>query len=168
MENTLARRTVPPLARHQLAVLVLPADPDRDPADVVALVAAWRAAGLGLDGPRPIVAGGAARLRVEAHPTPRFVANRQGGFRVRCPVDGRNVVPAFNPAVERWREGGPRTLACPCGRTHDLDALDFAPAAGFARGWVALEDCGGAELDPEAAVLAARALGGMRLVLRRG
>lgn len=137
----------------------MPADPDAD-APVEALARAW--AGV------PLVDAGVAEVRVEVFDRPRFASSGQGGFRVSCPRTGQNVVPAFNPALEAWRAGGPRVLDCPCGDRHDLASLAYAPQAGFARGWVALVDAGGAELLPDAARIAREILGGLRVVLRRG
>jgi hypothetical protein len=143
-----------------LTLHVLPPGVD-DPIDP--LVDAW--AGLA---PTDILAGGYARARVERFDAPRFVSNQRGGFRVTCPRDGRNVVPAFNRALPAWRAGGPRTLACGCGEVHDLADLAYFPPAAFARGWIALEGAEAVELLPEARRLAEAAIGRVRIVVRRG
>lgn len=159
------------LNRHQVALFVMSMDPDRPGDAALALLRRFRAEGF-VDGerpgPRPLVDGGFAAARVEVFPRERFVANRQGGFRVFCPKDGTNVVPAFNPALEAWRAGGPRLLACACGEPHDLADLDYRPPAGFARGWVCLTDAGTLELTPEALALAEAEFGRVRVVARRG
>lgn len=161
---------MPPPARHQLALLVLPAEPDGPLDRGSALMAAWRAAGFALGpGPgHPLVEGGCAAARACAAPAARFLANRQGGFRVRCPATGANAVPAFSRALEAWRRGGPRRLACDCGATHDLNALDFAPPAGFARSWVEVVDAASPVLLPEAARIVEEVWGESRVVWRRG
>jgi hypothetical protein len=160
------------LSRRRLTLHVCPADPDAPGEPVAAVLDAWRAAGFvtssGGPGPRPLVDGGFARATVETHATPRFLSNHLGGFRVRCPVTGDNVVPAFNRAIEAWRAGGPRSLACVCGRTHPLEALAYAPEAGFARGWIALSDVGGITLADEALALARAHLGDVRVLASRG
>ncbi|MFZ5478115.1 MAG: hypothetical protein ACOZNI_15210 [Myxococcota bacterium] len=145
-----------------LTLHVLPPGVD-DPVDP--LVAAWREF---LDGARPLVAGGFARARVERFDGHGFASNQRGGFRVGCPRDGRNLVPAFNRAYPAWREGGPRALACDCGERHDLADLRYAPDAGFARGWIALAGAGDADVTPEARAVADAAVGRVRIVLRRG
>lgn len=148
-----------------------------------ALFAAWCDAGLvaedgrawgegtrvGGPGPRALVAGGFGRVRAVDWGEERLVANRQGGFRVRCPATGANVVPAFNHAMTAWRAGGPRALACGCGATHDLADLDFAPDAAFARAAVEILDAEDAALTPEAEAVARATWGeAPRVILRRG
>lgn len=178
-------------ATHRLDLLVLPADPDA-PVDALApVLAAWAAAGfLGASsddpedlappvvscahassprlryasGPRELVAGGVGSIVWMQEAQPRFLANRSGGFRVRCPDTGATLADRLHPAVEAWRRGSPRVLACACGVTHDLADLDYFPAAGFARGWIELDDVGDADLVAEARSLAPD----VRLVLRRG
>lgn len=124
-----------------------------------AAVARLDAAGLWPDGLAP---GAHARLVVA--PRQRFVANRQGGFYVRCPVDQSLVGDRFLRALTAWREGGPRALECACGATHDLAALAFAPAAGFAWAWIEVPEVEAPELAEEALAV----LGEVRIVLRRG
>lgn len=161
---------MPALPRHHLSLVILPPDPDAPGGRAAPLLAAWAAAGFGL-GPGPgraLVEGGVRRVRAVEEPVVRFVANRQGGFRVRCPRTGENVVGAFSDALERWRAGGPRRLQCPCGVVHDLDQLDFAPGAGFGRSWAELVDVGSAELVTEATRIVEEVWGPSRLVWRRG
>lgn len=174
-------------ATHRLDLLVLPRDPDA-PADALApVIAAWVAAGflrvgddaLASTGPgftsgtlrhayalgaRALVAGGVGHVVWMREAAARFLANRSGGFRVRCPSSGALVTDRLHPAMAAWRAGGPRVLACACGGTHDLAVLDYVPAAGFARGWIELDDVGGADLVAEARALAPD----VRVVLRRG
>lgn len=160
-----------PPAVHRLSLLILPGAPDAPPEALATLVDHLRA-GAWLEGdrpgPRPLVHGGFAFARMERFERPRFASNGQGGFRVECPITGENAVPIFNAAFARWRAGGPRELACGCGARHDLDALAYSPPAGFARGWLALVDVGGVQLDPAAEAEVARVLGGVRVVARRG
>lgn len=151
---------MPPPASSRLALLLLPRGAGVGPAALEALAARWAG--------RVVVPGGHRPPRVVDGGHERFLANRQGGFRVRCPVDGANLVPVFPRALERWRAGGPRTLACPCGATHDLAELTYAPDAGFARAWLELAEVGSGELTPEALAEAEAALGGVRIVPRRG
>lgn len=90
---------------------------------------------------KSLVAGGFEGFRLDDPPRPRLYANGQGGFRVHCPVDGGNVVPAFQAALTHWRAGGARSLSCPsCGSSHDLGELDFRPRAVFGRGAIVLLD----------------------------
>lgn len=174
-------------AVHRVSLLVLPSDPERPPAD---LDAAWSAlvdAGFvrvspdasareGHAGARALVDGGFTRAWLDDGPRGakdrapvRFVGNRLGGFRVGCAACGANLAGPFGRALEAWRAGGPRALRCAsCGRDDDLSALRFAPEAGFARAWLALEDVRSVDLLAEPRALLADALGGVRIVLRRG
>jgi hypothetical protein len=115
-----------------------------------------------------VVAGGFTRARVSGFDQVQFASNWQGGFAVACPLSGLGVTGAFSAALEAWRRGAPRALSCPCGREHDLADLAFAPAAGFARGWLTLVDVQDAALTPDAEASAGALLGGVRVVLRRG
>lgn len=153
---------MPAPPRHQLGCALLPPDVDALVAHLVA-VDCLRPDGDGfLPGPRPLVAGGFLRARVMRHTDEQLVSSGQGGFRVFCPADVRNVTAGFAPALEAWRRGGPRALVCACGATHDLAALHYRPACGFARAWLELADVGAAELD-------VRALpAGVEVVWRRG
>ncbi len=163
---------MPPL-RHRLSLLLLPADPDA-PARATALLDRLRAEGFVSGtgpGSRPLVDGGFVRAGVESGgegAPPRFVANRQGGFAVRCPITDVSVVSIFNSALEGWRAGAERALNCSCGSRHDLAALRFLPEAGFACAWVFLLDVASSELTPDGARIAALELGGLRVVGRRG
>lgn len=159
------------IVTSRVAVMLLPADPERPPEDAAAVLDRWRAAGFlagDRPGPRPLVPGGFARVRADLGDRVRFVANGMGGFRVYCPDTGANVVPSFDRALEAWRAGGPRALACTCGALHDLAALDYRPPAGFARGWIAVEDAAAVDIDPAALAEAEACLGEVRIVLRRG
>lgn len=147
---------MPAPARHQLAILLLCDDVDQ-------LVDHMRGRGqLDGDGPGTVqVAGGFLRARVMRFDAEQFVSSGQGGFRVRCPAGAGNVTRGFVPALEAWRAGGARELACRCGVTHDLAELEYAPACGFSREWLELVDVG--EATPPAGLPR-----GVRVVLRRG
>jgi hypothetical protein len=152
----------------RLDLYVLSFDPDAAPPWATAALAEWGRLGFvlpsGAPGEKALLEGGFRRVSAQHAPRARFFSNRQGGFHVRCPVTGGNIVPPFNPALEAWRAGGPRVFACPCGLVHPLEDLDYAPAAGFAQGWLHVEDVGGVTL----AEAALRALPAFRLVFRRG
>lgn len=162
-----------PRPTHRLDLLLVPVDLpiERGEAVLQSLVSSGvvdaegrpgvAAASLGL--------GGFARVRLDRPERPTLYANRLGGFRVRCPIDGGFVVADFARAVSAWRAGGPATLSCPaCGGVHPFDALGFEPPAAF--GPWALEVADVAQ-QPDAGsrvwqqVLAA--LPGARQVLRR-
>lgn len=96
-----------------------------------------------LAGPKAqmLVRGGFAGVRLDDPGRARLYANGQGGFRVSCPDQQGNVVPAFQSALTAWRGGAARRLACPsCGRGHDLADLRFSPPAVFGLGAVVLID----------------------------
>ena len=163
---------MPPPASHRLDLLLLAPTSETPGSWAEGVIDTWREAGFLLGegpGPRELVAGGFLRVWAEVHDHERFHANRQGGFRVRCPRDAGNVVPAFNPAMSAWRAGrGPRSLRCPtCGEVHDLAALDYQPPAGFARGLVVIAEAE-ANAPSEAAMAAILTLGAARLLWRRG
>ncbi len=168
------------LARHQIALLVLPAAPETSE---VCLRDAWSR--LSTDGfvdghlpgaRRALVEGAFRRATLdlpasgEHAPPVRMVANRLGGFRVACDACGANLATPFTGAVGAWRAGtGPRAVACPsCRSERPLEQVDATPPVGFARGWIAFEDADALELDAEAHALLVASLGGVRLVLRRG
>ena len=114
------------------------------------------------------MAGGFARIRIDDPGRVTLYANQQGGFRVRCPECGGNLVPAFQRALTRFRRGGPRRCRCDgCGADLPLEALEFQPPAAFARISLVTMDAGNASLTAEAARWVARALGPWRVVLRR-
>lgn len=150
-------------ASRRLAILVAPAAIDR-PGWAPLALAALRAAGLSGEAS---VAGGHGEIHPFDEPAPRFLANGQGGFHVRCPATGLAAARAFSRALEAWRAGGPRSLRCPCGDAHALEDLDVAPPALFARSWVEIADARSAELTP-AAVATLEGLGGVRIAWRRG
>jgi len=93
----------------------------------------------------------------------QFVSSGQGGFRVACPVDDRNATAGFVPALEAWRRGGARNLACACGASHDLTSLIFRPVCGFAKQWLEFSDVGAADIAAPAALLE-----GTQVIWRRG
>jgi hypothetical protein len=161
---------------HRLDLLLVPEPPDARPiAEARGLLADLVALGVlsadGTAGPRASewMPGGFARLSVDDPGGVTLYANRQGGFRARCPVDGGNLAPELTTAITAWRAGGPRSLSCPrCGRTHALEEVDGLPA--FAFGSLALVTAGAhaAALSPWGLELARSALGPERTVLRRG
>ena len=162
---------MPPPASRRLSLLLMPRDADRTEPAAFEVLARWAHAGFlppGDHGSPSLVEGGCASVRAMSSGVQRFLANRQGGFSVRCPASGVNLVPTFVPALTAWRRGGPRYLGCVCAKDHDLVDLEFAPAAGFAFQWVELFDVDGAEVVPEALALAAEVWGGVRMVGRRG
>jgi hypothetical protein len=116
-----------------------------------------------LPGQQALLAGGFVRARVVRFEQTQFVSSGQGGFRVLCPSDGRNATARFVPALEGWRRGGDRAVACGCGARHDLSAMTYRPECGFAREWLEFSDVGAADvLAPDAL------LDGVRVVWRRG
>jgi len=115
------------------------------------------------------VPGGFARIWVDDPGRPTLYANRLGGFRVSCPRQAANLVPAFWQAVTAWRAGAPRRLSsCPaCGESHDLAELDIRPPAAFGRWALVVADAAEAALTTEARATVDEALGPLSRVLRR-
>ncbi|MEC7946426.1 MAG: hypothetical protein VX265_02595 [Myxococcota bacterium] len=150
-----------PRPSHRLDLAVVPADPDRPvPASAAQeLVDAWTM----------FPPAGARAVRVDLPGEVTLYANQLGGFRVRCPASGGNLVGEFGRAMTAWRRGGRRALACPCcGSEHALASLDFAPPAAFARGGVVLADVDVSTLGEAARREAEVLLGGpVRVIGRR-
>ncbi|MEQ1508607.1 MAG: hypothetical protein ABMB14_40620 [Myxococcota bacterium] len=162
-------------ASHRLDLVAVPADADRDAVHGHRLLDRLRADGVldPTDGAGPAaerwVVGGFARIRVDDPGIVVLYANRQGGFRVRCPQTGEPVIRAFEAAVTAWRSGEPRQLACPsCGRFHALDALDAEPPIAFGAWAVVTADAGSATLTPEAQGWLDEAVGATRVISVRG
>lgn len=154
---------MPPRASRRLAILLLPEDEHAAGGVAARAFAALNNASIA----HRVVRGGNGPVIAEEREAVTFLANRQGGFVVRCP-ENDGLVTGFARALETWRSGGVGTVACDCGATHDLRGLQFAPPAGFARSWLRVEDAASAEIDPDALNVVASAFGGVRIVLRRG
>lgn len=160
---------------HRLDLLLVPPDPDARPVEALnALLRELKQRGVvgaaGQPGPEAArwVEGGFARLRVDKPDRITLYANAQGGFRVRCPTCGANLVPTFSAALTAWRSGGPRRCTCPsCGADPPLEALDFQPPAAFGRVALVTHDAGGSALTGEAQALVQQHLGPWRQVLSR-
>jgi hypothetical protein len=148
---------MPPRASHRLSILILPGG---EAASVPAHAVAREVCGEALRSGLPAPSG-------HDEPAPRFLSNEQGGFRVRCPATGEPAARPFGAALQRWREGGPRQAACPCGASHDLADFDLAPPAGFAASWLEFRDVGFPDLPEILAAALAAAWPGFRVVLRR-
>ncbi len=168
------------LARHQVALLVLPAAPEVSAERVRAAWTRLSADGFvdgHLPGARSVLVEGTFRRALldlpaagAEEPPVRMVANRLGGFRVACPTCRVNLAAPFTAAVGPWRAArGPRAVTCPsCRAERPLEAVDAMPPVGFARGWIAFEEADALELHAEAHALLVASLGGVHLVLRRG
>lgn len=114
------------------------------------------------------VEGGFRSVHVDDPGRVVLYANVVGGFRVRCPRCGANLVPTFNRALAAHRAGGPRRCTCPgCHADLSLEELDFAPPAGFARMGLVTVDAQHAGLTDEARGWVEEELGPWRVVLRR-
>lgn len=165
-----------PLPHHRLDLWWVAAPPERavDARELLAVGVDqgwWQ--GDGTPGVRAdaLIEGGFRQVRVVTEPAPRLVANRLGGFRVRCPETGVLVVRAFNRAIARWRQGGPRRLdRCPaCGQDHVLEDLTFEPPAAWGSSALKWIDAKRAVLTPEARDALERAVGqGVVVAVRPG
>ena len=119
-------------------------------------------------GAEALVVGGSAEVRAGRAGRPRFFANQQGGFRVRCPQTGAELASVFASALEEWRRGGGETLRCPCGAEHRLAHLTFAPPAAFGDRWIEAFDAASLDLVPGAAAVIGSAWPEAVVVGRRG
>ncbi len=159
-----------PHARHRLDLHVLVQPPDRA-LSVASLEAVgvdegwWDAQGQPAAASR-LVEGGFAAVRPFDDPRPRLHANRAGGFRVSCPVQGDPIVRAFEAAMAAWRQGETRVLpVCPaCGAAHALEDLAFAPQVAWGRSGVVLVDCGRGRLTTPGMEALQRAWGPLAVV----
>ena len=127
-----------------------------------------------LEGSRPgpavdeLLVGGFARVWRDDPGVPTLYANQQGGFRVRCPVQGSAIAREFGRAVQSWRQGGPFALTCPvCDQEHALDAMDLQPKVRFGRGAIVFSAANGMELEPGALAEVKASFGPLEIVLRR-
>jgi hypothetical protein len=166
-----------PRPSHRLDLVLVPHDGpiERGEEALSLLVAHGVIDATGAPGPRAgaLGVGHFARVRLDrpvSDGSPTLYANRTGGFRVRCPDTGGNLVPAFSRALSERRAGhGSASLTCPhCGASHPLDRLDFAPPAAFGHWALEVADI---ERRPEPGAEALRALlqhlGPVTQVLRR-
>ncbi|GDX80686.1 hypothetical protein LBMAG42_24970 [Deltaproteobacteria bacterium] len=149
---------MPPRASSRFTVYLVPGVEDAASAEDVAREIAGFTAMIG--GERGVIA--------ERADPERFIANGQGGFRVRCPSRGETLVRPFATALESWRAGGRRALRCPCGQEHDLAALLFEPPAAFARQWLRVVEAGSLDVDATAAEVLDRRWPGWRAIGSRG
>lgn len=153
---------------HRLDVVVVSTEIERvpDAAAFEALRARWEAAGRLEDG--SLIEGGFRRLRLDLPDHIALYANHQGGYYVRCPQTGGNLAREFSAAVQAWRAGGPRTLACAhCGSTHPLEAVQLAPPGAFGRGAVVFSDAGSVALADDVLPMLEPILGEGRVIVRR-
>ncbi|TVQ90091.1 MAG: hypothetical protein EA397_14160 [Deltaproteobacteria bacterium] len=143
---------MPPRPGSRLDLYLVPTQGRTLPSQEV-LKSALSEQGIDLEGDASgrLVDGGFASIRLDRPPRLTLYANRQGGFRVRCPAGGQNIVPSFNAALSSWRAGGQATIAeCgACGGEHALSELDFAPPAALGRGAIVLVDVGSMRLTAE-------------------
>lgn len=159
---------------HQLDLLLVPAESCAVSSGDI-LLERLRAEGVidasGRPGPeaRRWSPGSFARITIDDPGRIVLYSNGQGGFRVRCPLDGAPIVRAFETAMAAWRAAGPRELVCPaCGGVHRLDDVTALPPIAFGRFAVVTSDVGDADFGAEALAWAEAALGPARVVLRRG
>jgi hypothetical protein len=150
---------------HRLDIVLVPdgeIDETRLPTDVFGPDGAPGAAAGSL------VAGGFRRWRVDRPGRTVLYANQQGGFQVRCPVDGRGLVRELSRAIADRADLDPsRRIACGCGATHRLDELTFLPDAAFGRTALVLHDAEDGRLTDSGARSVREALGPLRIILRR-
>lgn len=149
---------MPPRASSRFTVFLVPGAPGQVPADVL------RAEMAGIS----VMLGGEREVIADRADPERFLANGQGGFRVRCPRSGEALVRPFAVALEAWRAGGRRALRCPCGAEHDLASLLFEPPAAFASQWLRIVDPGSLAVDAPAVEVLDRRWPGWRAIGSRG
>jgi hypothetical protein len=115
-----------------------------------------------------LISGGFERLWLDLPGRMVLYANQQGGFRVRCPVAAKNIASEFGAALVRWRTGEERSLICPaCGQVHKLEECVTAPPAAFGSSAIVFSDAVGIQLSERARRDLVKAIGPIRVVLRR-
>lgn len=128
---------------------------------LAALEAAGVVAGRG-PGPQAadVLPGGFTSWRSDRPARPILYANRQGGFRARCPRCAEPVAEPLGRALASWRAGGPRGVVCPrCLWSGDADQVSAAPPIAFGGGAVVFVDVAEAALAAGARARLAHALG---------
>jgi len=165
-----------PHPSRRLDLFLVPADadnpPDRGRFEALQRTLAERDVldDAGAPGPHAerLVDGGFAALRFEEGEGRRLYANQQGGFRVRCPACGANLVPALHANWSDITEDGGRELTCPeCGGVSPVIDLQYEPPAAWGRWAVRVADAGSASLHAEARRAVEDVLGPVRVVARR-
>ena len=115
-----------------------------------------------------IVSGGFARFWFESSERLRLYANHQGGYRVFCPECSENIARAFAAAVQKWRAGSVRSLACSmCLAETPLEECVLKPYGGFAHSALIFAGVGEAAISLSAQQLISDVLGETRLVFKR-
>ena len=115
-----------------------------------------------------IVVGGFARLWVDQIDSMLFVANHQGGYRVRCSSCGANIVSAFARQIQLWRRGGERRMQCPsCHAEYPLENCEFRPPAAFCNSALVLSDVGTANITESALYDVQTFLGECQIIYKR-
>ncbi|MEO0605826.1 MAG: hypothetical protein AAF211_30620 [Myxococcota bacterium] len=160
---------------HRLDVLAVPLGADHAPVEALRqLLAELREDGVidvrGGPGPasRRWMPEGFRGLRLDMPERITLYGNRQGGFRVYCPVENEPITAAFSYAYsEARRQARPdlETLNCPvCGGVHALGELPGRPPFHFAR--LALQTIDAEALRPAPAMVERleRIFGGVRWV----
>lgn len=128
---------------HRLDIFAVPEDPAWAPVDrmrrlLEELVEQQVIDDRGRPGPQAAawMPEGFAGLRLDTPGRVALYANRQGGFRVDCPVTGELITPAFAEAWQRARgidRPDQHALVCPsCGHTHTLAETVGRPSFRFA------------------------------------
>lgn len=156
---------MPPRPSHKLDLVLVPASA----IDEGRLPAGFFGPG-GRPGPDAgeLVAGGFRRWRVDRPGRTVLYANQQGGFQVRCPVDGRPLVRELARALADRGDLDPsRTIPCPCGAAHRLDELTFLPDAAFGRTALVLHDAADGRLTDSGLRSVGEILGPLRIIARR-
>jgi hypothetical protein len=164
-----------PNPTHRIDLLVVPVEPEcsLEEAALVRLRRLWEVDGLlagesAGDESSDLVAGGFSRLWLDRPGCMVLYANQQGGFRVTCPDNGKNIAPGFGAALGAWRDGGERSMECPaCGKVHALDICVLAPPGAFGRSAIVFGDAGGVDLSDRARTDLLHHIGDFRVVIRR-
>ena len=157
---------MPQRPTHRLNLYLVPQGGTADPEALLSALADWGVLAGMKPGPRAeeFVDGGFALLRVDRPGRELLYGNRQGGFRVRCPDCGANLVAAFSEARAKDAE-----VTCDaCGGTRDHRALTFLPDVAFGELAVELRDVGAPSLTAHGEQVVRRHLGAFSTIGSRG
>lgn len=139
-----------PHPTHRLSAWLVPSEPERLVPDDLRQGLAVLQTELGAGDPRwgrSLLPGGWVRAHLDHPPQPHLYGNKQGGYRVRCPVCQAPLAREAAAALVHWRAGQGREVACRgCGARPPLEGLDYRPPAAPARFAIELRDVDGLAL----------------------
>jgi len=127
-----------PKAAHQIAVILVPTDPDHCLTEEAADGLLTELVRKGVVDERGRAAqeadcwipGGFGRIRVDRPRRPVVYGNRQGGYRAQCPRCSASLAREIEVGLSNWRQGQGRGFSCQdCQEELSLEEVVFSPSA---------------------------------------